>query len=852
MTPAFVHTLDSYGDAPALLDAHGAARSYRALANDAAEIAAQLAGPAGFVLIECRNSIATITAVMGSWQAGRPVLLTRADDADGTARLTATYLPAWLVRQGDSGVVVERGAADPAAVHSDLALLLSTSGTTGATKLVRLSASNVDANARSIGDYLGIKADDRAITSLPLHYSYGLSVLNSHLAAGAALVLTDASAIDPEFRRLCESAGVTSIAGVPHSYELYERSGLLEWAPASLRTMTQAGGRLPPDTASRFGAWMAARGGRLFVMYGQTEATARMAFVDPDVLLTKPGIIGRPIPGGSFSLIDDDGKLVTQPDCEGELVYRGPNVMMGYAEQAADLARGAELDELRTGDLAMVDTDGDYRLVGRKQRFVKPFGLRVSLDAIETHLVADGVAAMATGDDSLIAVAVRGDIAPDAVRRQLSLWLKLPEALFDVVRVADFPLLSSGKRDYRSLLTKAQSRKREGADSFSFLGLYQAAFPRRNVVSEDSFVSLAGDSLNYVLIASEIEDRLGALPDGWEEWTIADLDSRAGTAPAPGLVARVDSEIALRAAAITAVVINHASDWPVGGGVDALFMLVGYNLARFHYGAFTGGQFWSVLARFVPRILIPYYLLMLAYALAGRPMAVESWLLVSNVTGRFGNVLEPYWFIEAFFQCLVIMALIGSVSSLRRWAAAAPFSFAIALLGAALILKTVLPQLFDETKLWGRSPDQVFVLLALGWGMRVARTSAERVMLLGVAILFAVAQWSSLAGDFRPFVGSGLRGLWILAAALLLLYVRRIIILAPLRRMLVALSAASFSIYLLHNVVIYALNAAMPAIGPAAVIAVAMAAGVAVHFTLPMLRRGARMLQWRSNGAATA
>lgn len=856
MTPAFAQQLEQFGDALALCDAQGVTRSYRQLAAESDAFAAPMAGTSGFVLIECRNTIAIVTAIIGAWRAGLPVLLTKADDAVASKRLIESYHPAWLVSDSGTGVVLSRATEGPADVHPELALLLSTSGSTGATKLVRLSARNVDANARSIVEYLAIRSTDRAITSLPLHYSYGLSVLNSHLAAGAALVLTDASAIDSEFRRLCEVATVTSIAGVPYTYELLERSGFMEWAPASLRTMTQAGGRLPADTAARFGAWMAARGGRLFVMYGQTEATARMAFVDPDVLLTKPGIIGRPIPGGSFSLVDDDGKPVTQPDCEGERVYRGPNVMMGYAERAVDLARGSELPELRTGDLAMVDADGDYRLVGRKQRFVKPFGLRVSLDAVEEHLAAEGITAMATGDDSLIAVAVRADVAPDSVRHRLSLWLKLPEAIFDVVAVADFPLLASGKRDYRSLLSDGKSRQvATGATgTFSFLELFRASFPRKNVISEDSFVSLAGDSLNYVLIASEIEDRLGALPDGWEELSIAELDARAGNMRAreASWLTRVDSEIALRAAAITAVVVNHASDWPVGGGVDALFILVGYNLARFHYGAFTGGQFWSVLGRFVPRILIPYYLLMLAYAMAGRPMAVESWFLVSNVTGRFGNLLEPYWFIEAFFQCLLILAFIGSFAPMRRWAAAASYSFAIGLLGAALILKTTLPHFFDETQLWGRSPDQVFVLVALGWGMCVARTFTQRAVLMAVALLFALAQWSSLTADFRPFVGSDLRGVWILLAAMLLLYVRRIMVLSWLRHMLVALSAASFSVYLLHNIVIYLLNSALPGIPPAAVIVMAIGAGMAVHFVLPKLWHGSRRLRQSSNGATSA
>ncbi len=854
MTPAFAQKLLQFGDALALYDAQGATRSYRQLAAAADEFGAPMVGTSGFVLIECHNTIATVTAIMAAWRAGLPVLLTKADDAESRARLIEAFRPAWLVRDTDRIATLVHAADNPAAVHPDLALLLSTSGTTGATKLVRLSARNVDANARSIADYLTIHATDRAITSLPLHYSYGLSVLNSHLAAGAALVLTDQSIIDPAFRTLCETAGVTSIAGVPHSYDLLERSGFMNWAPASVRTMTQAGGRLPADVAARFGAWMEQRGGRLFVMYGQTEATARMAFVDPAVLLDKPSIIGKPIPGGSFALLDDDGRPVAGPDRAGELVYRGPNVMMGYAERADDLARGAELSELRTGDLAMVDSDGDYRLIGRKQRFVKPFGLRVSLDAVEEYLASDGVAAMVTGDDGLIAVAVRGDIDPDAIRGKLALWLKLPENLFDVVAVSEFPLLDSGKRDYRRLLGDAQARQAvvSTVGAFSFLDLFRAAFPRKQVENHDSFISLSGDSLNYVLIASEIEERLGVLPDDWEASTIAELDALVGNEPASERSgwARIDSEIALRAAAITAVVVNHASDWPVGGGVDALFMLVGYNLARFHFGAFTGGAFWSVVVRFVPRILLPYYALMLVYALAGRPVAVESWLLISNVSGRFGSVLEPYWFIEAFFQCLLIVALISSIGPVRRWAESGSFRFAIGLLGVALLVKSVTPQIIDESQLWGRSPDQVFVLLALGWAISMARSRGQRALLMAVAAAFAIAQLSIESSAYRPFVGSGLRGVWILVAAVLLLYVRRIVVLPWLRMLLVTVSAASFTIYLLHNIVIFGVNTVFPMVPPFAVIVTAIVAGVVLHSVIGYLWKNFHLAQSGKTAAA--
>lgn len=243
---------------------------------------------------------------------------------------------------------------------------------------------------------------------------------------------------------------------------------------------------------------------------------------------------------------------------------------------------------------------------------------------------------------------------------------------------------------------------------------------------------------------------------------------------------------------------------------------------------------------------------MVAYALVGRPVSGASWLLVSNISGRFSSVLEPYWFIEALLQCLLIMALISSSGPLRRMASETPFRFALLLLGVAVVAKSVVPQLVDESQLWGRTPDQVFVLVAFGWAICLARTPGQRAAMLGVAAVMAVAQWSSLAEGFRPFVGSGLRGVWVLAATILLLYVRRIIVFPWLRKLLVALSAASFSIYLLHNIVIYLTYASSPNASPWIAIAGGIATGVAAHFGWLRFWRGAGWLRAKRGVAATA
>ena len=281
--------------------------------------------------------------------------------------------------------------AKPCDMHPDLALLLATSGSTGSPKLVRLSRRNLESNASAIMEYLHLTETERPITSLPMQYTYGLSVLNSHFQAGACVLLTTHSVVQQEFWQFFQTAGGTSLAGVPYTYELFRRLHLFEekkgkpeetpWYQ-NLRYLTQAGGRLSEALQEKIGVWAKAHDIDFIVMYGQTEATARMSYLPPKRCLDKIGSIGVTIPGGRFHLEDVDTATGV-----GELIYEGPNVTLGMAECRADLQKGDERrGVLHTGDLAKMDADGFYYIAGRKKRFLKIFGIRVGLDECERIL----------------------------------------------------------------------------------------------------------------------------------------------------------------------------------------------------------------------------------------------------------------------------------------------------------------------------------------------------------------------------------------------------------------------------------------------------------------------------------
>jgi long-chain acyl-CoA synthetase len=315
---------------------------------------------------------------------------------------------------------------------------------------VRLTARNLDANATAIAGYLGLGPGERAVQSLPMHYSYGLSVLNSHLVSGGTVVLTPHSFMRPEFWRDADEQRATSFAGVPYMYETLHRLRFDPGRHPTLRTFTQAGGALRRDLIVHFHSRTAQAGARLFVMYGQTEATARISFVPPERLGEKIGAIGVPIPGGRLRLEPlDRGEGFAE-----QLVYEGDNVMMGYADSPDDLALGdVQRGVLRTGDLATVDQDGYYTLVGRLKRFAKLFGRRVSLEDVERELEsAFPVRVIATDAGERLGLHVAQDdaIRDEALVAHLARFLGVPPAAIVVRRVAELPLTSSGKKDYKA------------------------------------------------------------------------------------------------------------------------------------------------------------------------------------------------------------------------------------------------------------------------------------------------------------------------------------------------------------------------------------------------------------------
>lgn len=422
----------------------------------------------GAVFLRMPTTVDTVLRYVSAFEAGRPVVLLDPDlPAETLVDFVERFEPAVVVgapanrphmgyrgqKHPFLGQLWERETASDSTPHPELAIVLATSGSTGDPKLVRLSRAAILANTAAIIEVLGITGDEVTISSLPFHYSFGMSVLNTHLAAGATVVVHGDGVVARSFWPAVTRHGVTSLALVPSLYEMLVR---LRFNPArypTLRTLTQAGGRLRTELVRDFHHRMAAVQGRLFVMYGQTEGGPRLTTLPADRLPSKLGSVGPAVPGGRLSIRLKDGTETTEPQVRGEVLYRGPNVMLGYAENAADLARGDDHGGLlETGDLGHLDEDGYLFIDRRMKRFGKVFGVRLNLDDIEDMLHDLGPVAAIAGEDKIVVFVEGADHATLARRvTVLADRLRLHWSGFEMRGIAALPLLSNGKVDYRAL-----------------------------------------------------------------------------------------------------------------------------------------------------------------------------------------------------------------------------------------------------------------------------------------------------------------------------------------------------------------------------------------------------------------
>ncbi len=538
----FFNDLQRFNDRIALIDACGGEQiSYFELAIKTDALAAMIGSEKELVFIETQNNITSVVCYLGCLKANKVIYLLDDLSDKKSKALIDLYQPNLLI---DSLGQIHRNEAEQYHLHEDLTLLLSTSGTTGTPKFVKLSATNIQSNAESISQYLHLTETDKALAHLKLHYSYGLSILHSHLQVGACTVFTDKSVVEEGFWHDLVNYAATSFAGVPYTFEALLKSNFDFKKYPSLRYVTLAGGKLEDFIVKDYAQQAKANGIDFYVMYGQTEAAPRISYLPPELATAFPGSIGRAIPHGELFLFDELGRQIFALDQPGELAYRGANVMMGYAETIADLATDETPDVLLTGDIACRTHHDLFYIVGRTKRFVKIFGLRINLDDVQCFVKTLHPQSAVTGNDNAIIVALETDenVNTQNLVHTLSEHYSLPGEKFVIKLFQSLPLLSSGKYDLKTIADSVQEKQSKGfierameritdilelneKEWDSIASLFTEALGTRDIGSEDSFDRLNSDSLSFVYLSVELEQCLGTeLPENWQQCSIAELE----------------------------------------------------------------------------------------------------------------------------------------------------------------------------------------------------------------------------------------------------------------------------------------------------------------------------------------
>ena len=328
-------------------------------------------------------------------------------------------------------------------VHKDLCLLMSTSGTTGSPKFVKISYDNLHHNTNSICRFLKVKNTDTTITTLQPNYTYGLSIINTHINKGARIILNNDSLIQKNFWEKCNKFKVNSFGGVSFMYEMLQKLRFEKISTTNLKYITHAGGKLNKTLHKYILNVCDIKSLKFISMYGQTEATSRISYLPWKYSNTKISSIGKAIPGGKLFIKNNKNK--------GEICYRGKNIMIGYAKDYNDLKKKEIIKTLYTGDYGRKDKDNFFYIDGRKDRFIKFYGHRINLDEIDQYLKDNNFFTVTIFKNDKFIIYFENNYNIDEIKKKIIDKLKITKKFIQIKKIKSIPTTVSGKVKFYKL-----------------------------------------------------------------------------------------------------------------------------------------------------------------------------------------------------------------------------------------------------------------------------------------------------------------------------------------------------------------------------------------------------------------
>lgn len=447
---------------------------YKDLIKFCHEIKKKISKKKSLILILSENTIGSLAGYIAFIQLKKvPIVLNRETKSDDLKKIIKYYMPEyiWIPENKKNTYIYDNYIKvfkllnfylfkkkifnKNIRIYPELCILTATSGSTGSPKFVRQSYANIKSNTESIIKYLKINKKSKTITTLPMNYTFGQSIINTHLYMGGKIVLCNTSILHLNFWQLFSKYEINFLYGVPYTFEILEKLKFFNKKNKFLKTIAQAGGKLSESIQKKIFDYCLKYNFFFYTMYGQAEATTRISYLSHSANYKKLGSIGKSISHGKIYLIDNNGKIIDFANKVGNLIYEGPNVCLGYSFNRKDLNKGDEWNgKLNTGDLAIKDKDSYFYIVGRKKRFAKIFGISVNLDDIENKLSKRYplINFLVVSNDSKIFIYLDNKKIMTQTLNYLKKTYNLNSLIFKLRYIKNIPRFKSGKKNYMSIL----------------------------------------------------------------------------------------------------------------------------------------------------------------------------------------------------------------------------------------------------------------------------------------------------------------------------------------------------------------------------------------------------------------
>lgn len=699
------------------------------------------------------------------------------------------------------------------------AQIVFTSGTEGAPKAILLShlaladvvirLNNIMKVDETISEYVGI----------PVTYSFGFGRCRAVAAAGGRCFIPENGFNPAELARLLAANDINAISAVPTLWRTLlaqpEIIGVLgrkvKWIEIGSQYMSRE------EKEKMKGLFPNAI---IVQHYGLTEAS-RTSFLN--ITETEGDLLE--------SVGQVSGDVEVKISSAGLVMIRGPHIAVGQVV-------GEEIKELVdadgwyiTGDFGRLENNFLY-YEGRADDLINCAGIKINPDhlqerinrslKVENQIAVSRIDDEHRGDGFFVAFESGSGMNIDDVQRVsidelLTLGINARSSV-QVQEVKKIPRTDTGKvrrKELSRLYVKVSAIQNCHPSSVnsehSILELFESTFPSVIIKSGDTFRSLGGDSLNYIQMLMLLEARLGVAPNDWDKMSVQNLE-KIEKKNSSSLISWIETSVFLRVMAITAVVATHSGMNWFGGGTLLLFVLIGYNMARFKSSEFFGGNYWKWFKSYSILILIPYFILMVMYLGENRVFEIDRVLLYGNFFNGNLTTLFPFWFVQVLLQCLIVLGMIFSVPSVRRYASQSPVIFSFSMLVCLIAVRAVYPLIWDAAYLNGilqnkatdMLPFRFMAILWLGWTFYFARNIGLKFLLCLIGIIFAFLDTALFWGFDFSHPQTGLLGAtkWLVFGSIFLAFVPRVPIPSFAKRIFNDIGAATFYIFISNGVII--------------------------------------------------